>query len=83
MDALDINIDRFDWTTNQHIVIINGVITDRRLLGKSIQTNISAKNSEKYGWTKCEVCNDIYILNRPKRSLELHLKSAIHMKALG
>ena len=82
MDALNIDIDRFDWNTNLHVVIVNGVITDRRLLGKNIQTNISARNARDYGWDKCQICGDIYILNRPKRSLELHNKSAIHRNAL-
>lgn len=83
MDALDINIDRFDWAINQHVVIVNGVITDRRLLGKSIQTNVSARNARDYGWEKCEICGDIYNLNRVKRTLEMHVKSEIHRNAVA
>jgi len=30
---MDIDIDNFDWQSNKDIVIVNGVLMDRRLMG--------------------------------------------------
>ena len=65
---MDIDIDTFCWEDNKDIVIVNGVIMDRRLMGASIKGIACyrfAKNAQQYGHHICEVCgarftNDMY-----------------------
>ncbi len=65
---MDIDIDNFDWQSNKDIVIVNGVLMDRRLMGaniKGVACYRFAKNAMKHGCSVCDVCgvrftNDMY-----------------------
>ena len=68
MDLSNIDINSYDWESNKDIVIINGVLMDRRLMGsniKGIACYRFAKNGMKYGCSVCDICwtrytNDMY-----------------------
>ena len=86
MQALDIDIDTYDWDNNQDIAIINGVLTDRRLLGASIQGVTAyafARNSQKHGHAMCPICNTRYTLDRNIGKSSNHEMSKKHQDALN
>ena len=68
MDLSNIDINSYDWGSNKDIVIVNGVLMDRRVMGSNIKGVACfrfAKNAVKYGCSVCEICgtrytNDMY-----------------------
>ena len=86
MQALDIDIDSYSWDDNQDIAIINGILTDRRLLGAAIQGVTAyafARNSIKYGNSMCPICNTRYTLDRNIGKSSNHEMSKKHQNALN
>lgn len=71
---MDINIDTYNWQDNKDIAIINGVITDRRLMGANIRGIACyrfARNAQKHGHHFCDVCGSRFTNN-------MHNHRAIH-----
>jgi hypothetical protein len=78
---MNINLDTFDWGRNKHVCIINGVITDRRMVGNSIKTSHynTARKIRDSGWENCPICGDLC----PKKLLRTnHLISKAHLDFL-
>ena len=75
--GLPVNLDTFDWNKNKHLCIINGIITDRRLMGNSINlpSYRTARRGREYGYENCERCGELYA-----KSLRCnHNVSRVHM----
>ena len=81
---MDINIDTYDWSKNKDVVIINGVITDRRLMGSGVQapSYTFARNACDYGSGTCELCGVFYAKTKTGRHMGNHLQSRKHMESL-
>ena len=74
---MNVNLDKFDWNRNRHLCIINGIITDRRLMGNSINlpSYRTARRGREYGYENCPICGELYA-----KSLRCnHVVSRVHM----
>lgn len=84
MDLSTIDINSYDWHNNNDIVIINGVMTDRRLMGCNIRGQASyrfAANSAKWGDDVCKVCGSRFTLNMYGH-MPNHIRTLKHQNAL-
>jgi hypothetical protein len=85
MDLSNIDIDTYSWEDNKDIVIVNGVLVDRRVLGaniKGIACFRFAKNAMKYGCSVCDVCGTRYT-NDMYKHRATHERSKKHRDALA
>ncbi len=85
MDIIEkIDIDNYDWETNQYISIVNGKLMDIRTCGWNI---VDAKykfayNARNNGTQFCKTCGEFYARSNTSRVMGNHSRSKIHQNAL-
>ena len=83
MDKIaNIDIDNYEWETNQYIAIVNGKLMDVRTCGSNVIAPAFkfARNARDNGTRICDTCGGFYA--KSNASPFNHLRSKIHQNAL-
>ena len=85
MDIIEkIDIDNYDWETNQYISIVNGKLMDIRTCGGNVVAPAfkMAHNARDNGTQFCKTCGEFYARTNTSRVMGNHSRSRIHVNAL-
>ena len=85
MDIIEkIDIDNYDWETNQYISIVNGKLMDIRTCGGNVVAPAFkfAHNARNNGTQFCKTCGEFYARTNTSRVMGNHSRSRIHINAL-
>lgn len=85
MDIIEkIDIDNYDWETNQYISIVNGKLMDIRTCGGNVIAPAFkfAHNARNNGTQFCKTCGEFYARTNTSRVMGNHSRSRIHINAL-
>ena len=85
MDIIEkIDIDNYDWETNQYISIVNGKLMDIRTCGGNVIAPAFkfAHNARNNGTQFCKTCGEFYARSNTSRVMGNHSRSRIHINAL-
>jgi hypothetical protein len=85
MDIIEkIDIDNYDWETNQYISIVNGKLMDIRTCGGNVVAPAFkfAHNARDNGTQFCKTCGEFYARTDTSRVMGNHSRSRIHVNAL-
>jgi hypothetical protein len=85
MDIIEkIDIDNYDWETNQYISIVNGKLMDIRTCGGNVVAPAFkfAHNARDNGTQFCKTCGEFYARTNTSRVMGNHSRSRIHVNAL-
>ena len=85
MDKIaNIDIDSYDWETNQYIAIVNGKLMDVRSAGGAVigPSYRFAHNARDYGMAYCKTCGQYYARCSANKVMGNHARSRVHQDAL-
>ena len=85
MDKIaNIDIDNYEWETNQYIAIVNGKLMDVRTCGGNVIAPAFkfARNARDNGTAFCKTCGEFYARSNTSRVMGNHSRSRIHQDAL-
>jgi hypothetical protein len=85
MDKIaNIDIDTYDWETNQYIAIVNGKLMDVRSAGGNIigPSYKFARNARDNGMAQCGTCGEFYARSNSNKTMGNHSRSRVHQDAL-
>ena len=85
MDKIaNIDIDNYEWETNQYIAIVNGKLMDVRTCGGNVIAPAFkfARNARDNGTRICDTCGEFYACCSSNMVMGNHSRSKIHRDAL-
>jgi len=85
MDIIEkIDIDNYEWESNQYISIVNGKLMDIRTCGGNVidPRYRFAHNARNHGTAICKTCGEFYARTNSSRVMGNHAISRIHLNAL-